>query len=72
MNESRIPHVEKALIDKSETPIETLLVWTRLPEHSPACEEATARRDMLKAIATEVFSRHLNGYHITWDVASPL
>ncbi len=67
MHEVMILHAAKALIDQSETPIERLLVWTKLPQRSLANDEAIARQDMLKAIAAEVFNRDLNGYHITWS-----
>ena len=67
MDEIEIPHAAKALVDKSATPFEKLLVWTGLPEHSLVTREAIARQDMFNAIAAEVFSRRLNGYHITWS-----
>ena len=67
MDEISIPHAVKAIVDKSETPFERLLVWTKLPEHSSTNDEAAAQQDMLKAIAVEVFDRRLNGYHITWS-----
>jgi hypothetical protein len=68
MREVMIPNAVKALIDRSETPIERLLIWTRLPEQSLDDSQARATQDMYNAIAVEVHNHGLNGgYHITWS-----
>ena len=71
MDEFRIPHAVKALVDRSEAPLERLVVWTPLPEHSPVNREARARQDMGNAIAAEVSSRQLDGYDIKWSFGAP-
>jgi len=67
MDEISIPHA-KALVDKTGTPYEKLLVWTKLPEHSSTNDEARATQDMLNAIAVEVSDRGLHGgCEIAWS-----
>ena len=53
MEDIKIPHAEKAYVDRSLSPREFLHVVTKLPEHSPSGADADARHEMLKAIAAD-------------------
>ena len=67
MEDIKIPHAEKAYVDRSLSPREFLHVVTKLPEHSPSGADADARHEMLKAIAAEVEARGLDFYRVYWS-----
>ena len=67
MEDIKIPHAEKAYVDRSLSPIEVLRVFTKLPEHSPSESDAEARDEMLQAIVAEVANRKLDYHRIHWS-----
>jgi hypothetical protein len=69
MEDIKIPHAEKAYVDRSLSPVEVLRVFTKLPEHSASKSDAEARDEMLAAIAKEVAERRLDYHRVHWSAS---